>query len=400
MREPFILYRRADGALDGKVFYVQFWSNEAGKYILRRSVASLLAEITGVLPPNTSPTTKPGARRIVEAWLQSHRPVSAKGQALTLLDYLATFWADEGQYAMALRARGRAISPAYLQNNRYLVINHAKPYFEAHHPGLSLSLVTPGHLEGFVMALYNSKTISPRTVNTARQSITVPLAEAYRLGLISSNPAARVAKMAEPKSERTILTMEEAKKILGGPWPDTRYYAVNLLAATTGMRLGEIRGLQLDDIKAGEIIVRHNWQDKEGLKAPKWGSSRIVPLPKQTEEVLREVAAQSPWGDGFVIYGSKKGRALSRKYIQDQFTEACTAAGIPESERRIRHLTFHTWRHYYNSVMRDKLPDYALRMLTGHKSEEMTDRYSHLTEEQRIAASALANDIFVEARKT
>lgn len=399
MREPFILYRRSDGALDGKVFYVQFWSNEAGKYILRRSVASLVAEITGVLPPNTNPTTKPGARRIVETWLQSHRPVSSKGQSITLLDYLTTFWADDGQYAKALKARGRTISPAYLNNNRCLVSHHGAPYFEANHPGLALSLVLPGHLEGFVMALFNAGTVSPRTVNTARQSIAVPLGEAYRLGLISSNPAARVAKMAEPKPERTILTMAEAKKILGGPWPDARYYAANLLAATTGMRLGEIRGLQLDDIKAGEITVRHNWQDKEGLKAPKWGSSRIIPLPKQTEDVLRAVAAQSPWGDGFVIYGSRKGRALSIKYIQDQFTAACIAAGIPESERRARRLTFHSWRHYYNSVMRDKLPDYALRMLTGHKSEEMTDRYSHLTEEQRIAASAMANDIFVEARK-
>ena len=53
--------------------------------------------------------------------------------------------------------------------------------------------------------------------------------------------------------------------------------------------------------------------------------------------------------------------------------------------RRRRKLTFHAWRYWYNSMMRARsnLPDYALRQLTRHKAEEMTERYTDILPEQR-----------------
>jgi hypothetical protein len=48
--------------------------------------------------------------------------------------------------------------------------------------------------------------------------------------------------------------------------------------------------------------------------------------------------------------------------------------------------------------MRDRIPDHALRQLTGHRSEAMTEKYSHITEESRAAAAELAGRIFAEAQ--
>jgi len=64
------------------------------------------------------------------------------------------------------------------------------------------------------------------------------------------------------------------------------------------MRLGEIRGLQADDIKEDYIHVCHNWQDTEPegrkMKGPKHSTlanrkERDVPFPPRLAPVLREL---------------------------------------------------------------------------------------------------------------
>ena len=51
--------------------------------------------------------------------------------------------------------------------------------------------------------------------------------------------------------------------------------------------------------------------------------------------------------------------------------------GITHQEREERNITFHSWRHFYNSLMRGKIHDAKLRRLTGHKTLEMTEHYTH-----------------------
>lgn len=51
------------------------------------------------------------------------------------------------------------------------------------------------------------------------------------------------------------------------------------------------------------------------------------------------------------------------------------------------------WRHWYVSMMRGTLSDAALRQLTRHQSQEMLDRYTSVTDEQRRAAARIAGRI-------
>jgi integrase len=66
---------------------------------------------------------------------------------------------------------------------------------------------------------------------------------------------------------------------------------------------------------------------------------------------------------------------------------------IPDAERRRRGLTFHSWRYWYNSMLRGRVPDHALRALTGHHSEAMTERYTEITADQRREIARLANGL-------
>ncbi len=142
-------------------------------------------------------------------------------------------------------------------------------------------------------------------------------------------------------------------------------------------------------------VSSQSWSNREGLKDPKWHSNRTVPVPSHVEALLRELAKANPWGDGFVFYGAHRGRPVGNNEIRKGLAQALEASGIPKE----RGITFHSWRHFYNSQMRDHIPDHALRQLTGHRSEAMTDRYTHITEESRAAAGALAAQILAEAVK-
>ncbi|MDR2618101.1 MAG: site-specific integrase [Treponema sp.] len=45
-------------------------------------------------------------------------------------------------------------------------------------------------------------------------------------------------------------------------------------------------------------------------------------------------------------------------------------------------MTFHSFRHAFNSALRGSIPDATLRLATGHADPEMTNHYDHLTDER------------------
>ncbi len=390
MRAPYILYQRKSSASSGKMYNVGFWDSDKLDYSIRRSISVLLEELGEHAPP-ASPTSKSGARIIVEAWMKKNTSVIKKSSSL--IDYLEEFWKDDGDYARGLRARGRSISTAYLANNRRSISRYAKTYFENQSKIPTLENASAALLEGLVMHLHDKGVLSSRTINTIRQAIAVPLGEAFRLGKIEKNPAISVAKLAEVVAPMEILSLDEVKRFFKYPWSDPRLYAVNLLAATTGLRLGECRGLLLEDIRGDYIHLSHNWQDSEGLKAPKWGSMRDVPLPAKTAEILKKIAETNPWGNGFVFFGLSEERPISKKAVEEEFNLAIESLGMTPDERKLRRLTFHSWRHWYNSMLRGQVSDHALRALTGHRSEAMTDRYTEIPEQTRAVIVGLADSL-------
>ena len=55
-----------------------------------------------------------------------------------------------------------------------------------------------------------------------------------------------------------------------------------------------------------------------------------------------------------------------------------TEIGIPKDEQVKRNLSFHGWRQFFNTTMRtNNISDSKLQKLTGHKSQAMTDHYTH-----------------------
>ncbi len=96
---------------------------------------------------------------------------------------------------------------------------------------------------------------------------------------------------------------------------------MNLLAFCTGLRIGEARGLMVDDVHNDHIVIRHSWEEGYGIKLPKNGRSRAVPLPEQAKEALQKVIADFE-PESLVFYGRSPSTPLSKSYVLNGLRDA------------------------------------------------------------------------------
>lgn len=292
------------------------------------------------------------------------------------LQWLAAFWTRVSDYVQGRALRGVDISEGYLRNNRCLVAKHlARPL-----KGLRLLDITPDILERAMLAMHKAGA-GPRTINAAMQSIKVPYGHFCKLHRLA-NPLTCIEKAREKPLERGVLRLAEVAALATLPVDSIspKVKAGVLLAVGCGLRLGEVRGLQWSDVLDDSIQVNQNFvTESEGLKGPKWGSSREVSLPAFVSDALRVLQETAPEGCSFVIHNeNSKCLPACAKTLQYGFHAMLEAIGIHKAERISRNLVFHSLRHsFVTNGLESGLSNSAVMAMAGHRSEEMTRRYNH-----------------------
>ena len=153
----------------------------------------------------------------------------------------------------------------------------------------------------------------------------------------------------------------------------------NLLSAATGMRMGEIQALRKSDLypedKPDRIIVTHSWDRSFGLKGTKTGKSRVIPLSPLLRRKLFLLMMRGP--EDFLFPNPTLEKPVYERTLTDSLYTALEKLGISEAERKERNITFHSWRHFFNTFLRKQgIQDSKVQMVTGHSSVEMTDERS------------------------
>jgi integrase len=188
---------------------------------------------------------------------------------------------------------------------------------------------------------------------------------------------------------RGILTPEEAREVLMKPglWNNPTAFLANLLAACTGMRAGEIQALRAMDFTETSIIVEHSWVERyQKLKCTKTGIVREIPI----HPMLRGVLLSGKLPTDFIFTMEGRDRPIYRSCLLDNLRRALERSGISRQEQKERNICFHSWRHYLNTRMRVAgIPDVVTRQVTGHTTEEMTERYTHISADDAIGVLAL-----------
>jgi integrase len=212
------------------------------------------------------------------------------------------------------------------------------------------------------------------------------LAEKWKLRPAKTNPCQEVRRYKERKRERFLSTDELAR--LGRALAEAErartehigtISAIRLLVFT-GMRLGEVRGLQWRNVDAERVCLR--------LEDSKTGP-KTVHLNAPALEVLSGITqtADSPW----VFVSDAEDEPLSVWRIESTWRRIRKQAGIADCR-------LHDLRHSFASVGAAgglSLP--VLGALLGHTQPVTTQRYSHLSADplkqatdmigQRIAAA-------------
>jgi integrase len=220
---------------------------------------------------------------------------------------------------------------------------------------------------------------SAKRKNSIIQAGTLPLSWAFHKEIIDRNLTAGITWFSGTSQERQILSPEQAAAVFKVEWKDERAKLANMLAMVTGMRAGEIQGLRVQDLGKDCLYIRHSWNRMDGLKTTKNNETRTVevPFPSLLKDLFN-LARRNPHiqsMDGYVFWAEK---SPDKPMEQDIFLRDLKSAlvKIGMSKESVKFYTFHGWRHYFTSYMRDRVNEKLLQKHVGHKTLQMLNHYS------------------------
>jgi len=367
-RSPFVLCTRK--LKSGTYWYARFYDCENQNHYVVRS--------TGILYSDKKGHDKLKAFQTAQAM---PRTSFEHDKDPLFLEYVLSFWTSGSTYLKTKElAEKKPLSKYYVEQNHDGIQKHVAIFkrFQKIH----LSQLTTGMIEDWKLNRLENGT-GARRLNAILQSIRIPVRYAFERQEIALDPFIHVKPIPYSPTEKGILNREELQTLLTIQDTDPRITLAVQLAALCGLRRGEVRGLQWNDIdlETRFIQVRHNYIDGEETKACKWGSARTTILPQSMKRTLLTVKNLSEFTapDDFVLCSlDDKTKPIGVSAIRAGFTRMLDNGGINVTEQKTRNLTFHGLRHTFVSLARAAgIPDIIVQNLAGHKSAEMMNHYSH-----------------------
>ena len=121
--------------------------------------------------------------------------------------------------------------------------------------GKALTDVTTNDIRGYLFYYQQRNNTSPATLEKIRERLNTYFQWCQEEGLITINPAARVAKIKAPRSERRALTAEELE-YCRNQCRTLREKALFEVLYSTGARVAEISNCNLNDIDWAHGSIR------------------------------------------------------------------------------------------------------------------------------------------------
>lgn len=250
-----------------------------------------------------------------------------------------------------------------------------------------LARLTPQHVARLHAQLAG---MHPATLSYVHAVLRSALAQAVEWRLIERNPASLVKPPRIPHQEMQSLNRDQVHTFLDAVAGDA-LEALFVLAVTSGMRLGELLGLQWNALDLSEgtahvqrslTRVQHEWW----LTEPKTSSSRravaltdraVTALQAHRVQQARDRIAAGPgWTDHNLVFTDDWGEPLFGSHITERrLRPILRRAGLPS-------IRFHDLRHTAATLLLSAgvNPRIAATML-GHSSVQITlDRYSHVSD--------------------
>lgn len=371
--KPFILLKRP--SKKGYIYYVKF-RDDYGNLMMHRS-------------------TGQSSRAAAENWAIANRErfIKTSGKDMSFEQYSENWWIwDQCPYVKnKIRNRG-SLSRRYVDEMRGLLDRNILPYFKDY----KLRQISIPVVEDWLNALSkkigkSGKPLASSTILRSYACFRIMMRRAKRLKYISELPLDEELIPKERIEEKGIFTREEWEKLFNYEhiekiWDgNLKYYLANKLALTTGMRQGEILAIMIKNVHIENtpkpfIYIEYSWSKNYGFVEPKWQQVRFARVDDMVDD-LQKYISTSPYqqSEDLLFYGKSRDRPVHGKTISQALYRAISHIGIDENQRIERRLTFHSWRHTYNSFSRGKVSDAKLMLTTGHRRTKTVNGYTHWT---------------------
>lgn len=356
------LYRSADGRWHGAIV-----SRDPDTGARNRRVVS----------GKTQAVVRERMAELRQRLVASGRPTDATSVA----DYLERWLDGERRRVRTATWRGREL--------------HVRRYIVPAIGALALAELRPTDVERLTAGMV-SRGLSGLSARHARATLRRALADAQRDGLVNRNVAALSRPPRVERHEIRVLSADETRRLLEGT-DDDELGPLFALAATTGLRQGELLGLTWHDVSGLDgtnptLTVRHSLAragDGFALAEPKTSRSRrtleLAPTAaralrrQRTRQKEARLAAGDLWQDrdGFA-FTDPIGRPLAGTDVARAHSAALARLGLP-------HVRFHDLRHGVASMLLAQgVPLKLVSEALGHSTIAITaDSYAHLDREQR-----------------
>ncbi|MBR1524905.1 MAG: site-specific integrase [Lachnospiraceae bacterium] len=306
-----------------------------------------------------------------KTWLTEQRYLDEHSGLLiakgTTVDEWFEYWIENIKKPAVRRSTYRNYKERYKCGAKSLIgqmlISDVKPL----HCQMVLNEVTEDHSHG--------------TTEQVRICMQQMFTSAVDNGLIASSPVTRTVKVKRhEKQERRVLTVDEQNSFVEYLKSTNHRYADQYnLCLETGIRAGELAGLEWQDIKDGKLTVGRTVQffpDGEiYISEPKTKAGRrTIPLTKKAQEILKSYKGGKIVNIGYVF--ASHGKPVCYSNYNRALKKICRDLGIEP-------FTMHILRHTFATrCIEAGMNPKTLQYILGHSRIEMTmDLYVHVTDD-------------------
>ncbi len=201
---------------------------------------------------------------------------------------------------------------------------------------------------------YTPKSVS-RKLNSTRTFYRFLKVNEY----ITDDPSLLVSHPHYELAAPRILKPTEYRALRDASKNDPRMYAVIELLLQTGIRIGELAMLKLEDMRDDGLLIRPFEKHEE----------RVVPLNKPAREALNRYLKVRPQVENNHIFITKSGKPFLVRNIRTAIERYFRLAGIEDAKvNDLRHtFVVHHLKHGVSLVLLSKI--------LGHKRLSTTERY-------------------------
>ena len=250
--------------------------------------------------------------------------------------------------------------------NKLLAYAHFKPFWNRNIAEITIQDIEHYQLQRKIEVIEMPKNEEKREQDINFRWINLEIATlrhfynfCIKSGYAEKNPAVGIKKLNELSRLKT-LSDEDIQKLIAGTTNKLTRDLISFLIYT-GCRKGEMLNLKWDDVDMKNGII--------AIKGTKTKYDRYIPISEALRGILEGIERNQ---DSLYVFNNNGAKIGDFKR---SFHTACRNA-------RLKHLRIHDLRHVFASKMvMNGTSLYITGELLGHKTTQMTKRYSHLVPE-------------------